>query len=144
RKTFILARTDALQPEGVENAIKRAEAYLEAGADGVYVEGPRSEEELEKIGKALRGPPLATSVLERGGVTPWLAPKAFAALGFDMILYPTTILFRVAWASEQAARALAAGKPLSPSASLDMKAFEDIVELPKWAQIEERFKAKAG
>lgn len=142
RKTFILARTDAIQPEGVENAIKRAEAYLEAGADGAYVEGPRSEEELEKVGKALKGAPLATSVLERGGVTPWLAPKDMADLGFDMILYPTTILFRAAWAIERAADALFQGKPLAPAGSLDMTALEDILELPKWAKIEETFAAK--
>jgi methylisocitrate lyase len=142
RNTFILARTDALAPEGVDNAIKRAEAYLEAGADGAYVEGPRSEEELERVGKALKGAPLATSVLERGGVTPWLAPKTFAALGFDMILYPTTILFRAAWAIERAAATLAEGKPLSPAGSLDMAALEEILELPKWAQIEETFAAK--
>jgi methylisocitrate lyase len=138
-ETFILARTDAIEPEGVENAIKRAEAYLEAGADGVYVEGPRNEDELAKVGRALRGAPLATSVLERGGVTPWLSPQDFADLGYSMILYPTTVLFRVAWATQRALETLREGKPLSGSASLDMPAFEEIVELSKWAAIEEAF-----
>ncbi|MBW8815500.1 MAG: isocitrate lyase/PEP mutase family protein [Caulobacterales bacterium] len=144
RKTFILARTDALQPEGVENAIRRAEAYLEAGADGAYVEGPKTLEELEEIGKALRGAPLAVSVLERGGVTPALPPDQFMALGFKMILYPATVLFRAAWAIEQALANLADGKPLSPNASLDMAAFEAIVELDKWAEIETRFPVEIG
>jgi 2-methylisocitrate lyase-like PEP mutase family enzyme len=102
-ETFILARTDAIEPEGLENAIKRAEAYLGAGADGAYVEGPRNLEELEKVSKALKGAPLATSVLERGGVTPWLAHGDFRDLGFTMILYPTTVLFRAAWAIERGA-----------------------------------------
>jgi 2-methylisocitrate lyase-like PEP mutase family enzyme len=139
RETFILARTDAIEPEGVENAIKRAEAYLEAGADGAYVEGPRTIGELEKVGRALRGAPLATSVLERGGITPWLSPKEFGRLGYTMILYPTTVLFRVAWAIERALKNLHDGKPLAANASLDMQAFEDIVELPKWAEIEKTF-----
>ena len=142
RKTFILARTDALEPEGVDNAIKRAEAYLEAGADGVYVEGPKSEAQLERVGKAFKGTPLATSVLERGGVTPWLPPKDLAALGYDMILYPTTVLFRVAWAIEKGLESLIQGRPLSPSASFDMAAVEEILELAKWAKIEETFAAK--
>jgi methylisocitrate lyase len=139
RKTFILARTDAIQPEGIENAIARAQAYLDAGADGAYVEGPRSVEELEKVGKALRGAPLATSVLERGGVTPWLPPRTFHDLGFAMILYPTTVLFRMAHATEQALASLKAGKPLSAAASFDMESFEELLELQKWAEIEKRF-----
>lgn len=137
--TFILARTDALAPEGVESAIARAKAYLDAGADGIYVEGPTSIEELERVGKALRGAPLATSVLERGGVTPWLSPDEFRAMGYSMILYPTSVLFRLAFATGQALADLRAGKPLDPSASLDMKAFEDLVELEQWARVESAF-----
>lgn len=137
--TFILARTDAIQPESVERAIRRAEAYLEAGADGAYVEGPRTVEELEQVGQALRGAPLATSVLERGGVTPWLSPAEFRQLGFSMILYPTSVLFRLMHASEQALRDLHAGKPLDEGDSVDMQRFEDVVDLPKWAAIEKRF-----
>lgn len=137
--TFILARTDALAPEGVESAIARAKAYLDAGADGVYVEGPTSIEELERVGKALRGAPLATSVLERGGVTPWLSPDEFRAMGYPMILYPTSVLFRLAFATEQALADLRTAKPLDPSASIDMKAFEGLVELEQWARIESAF-----
>ena len=137
--TFILARTDALQPESVDSAIARAEAYLNAGADGVYVEGPRSAEELERIGSALRGAALATSVLERGGVTPWLPADEFRRLGYTMILYPTTILFRLARSIELGLAAFRAGQPLDPAASIDMNRFEDIVDLPTWAEIEKSF-----
>lgn len=138
-KTFILARTDAIEPEGVDSAIRRAEAYLSAGADGAYVEGPRSVEELEQVGRALRGVPLATSVLERGGVTPWLAPTEFADLGFSMILYPTTILFRLVQSTTQGLLDLKSARPLDPGASVDMETFEQIIDLPKWAEIEQRF-----
>ncbi|HWE46687.1 MAG TPA: isocitrate lyase/PEP mutase family protein [Caulobacteraceae bacterium] len=139
RSTFILARTDALEPEGVDGAIRRAEAYLEAGADGAYVEGPRTVEELERVGRALRNVPLATSVLERGGVTPALPPSELSAMGFSMILYPASVLFRLSWAIEQALNDLKAQRPLDPAQSLDMKQYEEVVEMQVWAAIETSF-----
>jgi 2-methylisocitrate lyase-like PEP mutase family enzyme len=138
-ETFILARTDAIESEGVESAIRRAEAYVEAGADGVYVEGPRSEKEIEQVGRALRGVKLATSVMERGGVTPWLSPDSFRELGYSMILYPTTILFRIVKAIEQGVETLRQGLPLDVAASIDRKHFEEIIEMEKWGAIEDRF-----
>ncbi|HEX3385445.1 MAG TPA: isocitrate lyase/phosphoenolpyruvate mutase family protein, partial [Mucilaginibacter sp.] len=93
-KLFILARTDAIGPEGLNKAIKRAEHYLKAGADGVYLEGPTSINQLEQIGREFKNVPLATSVLENGGKTPWLSPDDFANMGFDMVLYPTTVIFQ--------------------------------------------------
>jgi methylisocitrate lyase len=126
------------------SALERANAYLEAGADGVYVEGPRSLEEIEQVGHALGHVPLATSVLERGGVTPWLPPQEFRRLGFSMILYPTTVLFSLAHASMQALDNLRAGQPLDPARSVDMARFEEIIDLPKWAEIEQRFTPHKG
>jgi 2-methylisocitrate lyase-like PEP mutase family enzyme len=136
---FILARTDALAPEGVDAAIRRAEKYLKAGADGVYVEGPESVEQLNRIGKAFRGEHLATSVLENGGKTPWLPPAEFGEMGYTMLLYPTTLLFRAARALQQAAEDLRAGKPLDKDDAVDMKAFLKIVELDHWQEIEKKF-----
>lgn len=139
--TFLLARTDAIEPEGVDSALRRAEAYLKAGADGVYVEGPRNRGELEMVGAAFKGTPLAVSVLERGGVTPWLAPPELAGLGFTMVLYPTTILFRIAFAAGQAIAALQQDHPLDASQSIDLAEFEQVTELESWAQIERRYGA---
>ena len=48
---FIIARTDAREPEGLDKALQRAERYVKAGADGIYIEAPTSEKELEHIGK---------------------------------------------------------------------------------------------
>jgi 2-methylisocitrate lyase-like PEP mutase family enzyme len=93
RDFFILARTDALDPEGLDGALRRGEAYLKAGADGIYIEGPTSIEQLKTIGKHFRGEQLATSILENGGKTPWLSPAEMGEMGFTMILYPTTLLF---------------------------------------------------
>ncbi|UIJ44382.1 isocitrate lyase/PEP mutase family protein [Sphingomonas cannabina] len=144
RDTFILARTDAIEPEGVDSALRRADAYLQAGADGVYVEGPRNRAELEQIGRALGGVPLATSVLERGGVTPWLSPGEFKALGYSMILYPTTLLFRLVRAIERGLDDLRAGGPLDETDSIDFARFEDLADLEKWGAIEDRYTPKQG
>jgi 2-methylisocitrate lyase-like PEP mutase family enzyme len=126
--------------ESVDAAIKRAEKYLKAGADGVYVEGPTSKDELKQVGKAFKGQHLATSILENGGKTPWLPPDEFADMGYTMLLYPTTILFRATRAIQQAAKDLRAGKPLDKNESVDMDEFEKIVELRHWQEIEKRFK----
>ncbi len=136
---FILARTDAIQPEGVDKAIKRAEQYLKAGADGVYLEGPTSEKELIAIGKAFKGTPLATSLLERGGATPWMDAKDLHKLGFTMILYPATLLFRITRQIQDALEDLKANKQLSKYNSVDMKEFEDIMDIDEWRKIEKKY-----
>src|SRR5947209_1349139 len=85
---FIIARTDALEAEGMRKALRRGEQYLEAGADALYVEGPRDDKELEEIGRAFQGQTLVTTMMEGGGETPWHTPQEFGELGFSMILYP--------------------------------------------------------
>lgn len=136
---FILARTDAIEPHGLDEGLRRGERYLDAGADGVYVEGPRTEQELEKVGKTFKGVPLATSILERGGKTPWMSPSELHGLGYDMILYPTTVLFRVVDAMQKALSDLKQGQPLSTADSVDLSSFEQIVRMSEWAEIENRF-----
>jgi 2-methylisocitrate lyase-like PEP mutase family enzyme len=136
---FILARSDALAAEGMDNTLRRGEQYLKAGADGIYIEGPESQEQLKVIGKTFSGTPLATSILENGGKTPWVSPKEMGKMGFSMVLYPTTLLFRTAYAIQQAAADLRDGKPLNAKEAVDMKQFEKIVDLDHWQTIEKKF-----
>jgi 2-methylisocitrate lyase-like PEP mutase family enzyme len=136
---FLLARTDAIEPEGLKAALRRAEAYLKAGADGVYLEGPTTKKELREIGRALKGVPLAVSILERGGKTPWLPPREFHAMGFSMLLYPASVIFRVARAIEVAVSDLRLGRRLAATESIDMAAFEKIVDLRYWSTLEQKF-----
>src|SRR5206468_2581354 len=137
--TFLLARTDARGPEGLDEALRRAEMYLEAGADGAYAEGLRSARELKRFGKALAGAPLAISILEGGGKTPWLPPAELHAMGISMILYPTTVLFRAARAVERALADLLAGRPTPEGEGLEFKQYEKLVGLPEWSDVEKRF-----
>src|SRR3546814_6019949 len=62
--TLIVARTDARTTLGLDEALRRAEAYRKAGADIIFVESPESEEEIERIGRTIDAPPLAKMVQE--------------------------------------------------------------------------------
>ena len=138
-ETFIIARTDALASHGMDEALRRAEAYLKAGADGIYVEAPRSVEDLERIARAFKGTPQMTNMFEGDGRTPWLPPSELYSLGYSMILYPTSILFRVTLAIEQALTDLQAGRATPQGEGVDLDHYETIVGLPEWSEIEERF-----
>jgi len=138
-ETFIMARTDALAPLGLDEALRRAELYLKAGADGVYIEAVETEDQLEKVGRALRGVPLATSILEGGGRTPWIDPKDLYALGYTMLLYPSTVIFRVTRAIQKAVADLKAGRPMRSEESVTFGEYEEILGLQQWAALEDEF-----
>jgi 2-methylisocitrate lyase-like PEP mutase family enzyme len=137
--TFIIARTDGRSAESLADAIKRAEAYRDAGADGLYVEGLRSAAELKRVGKALKGTPLATTMMEGGGQMAWLPPEEIHGYGFQMILYPTTVLFQLTRAVEKALAGLKGGRPMPPAAAVTLDGFEEVVGMPGWQQVEEEF-----
>jgi 2-methylisocitrate lyase-like PEP mutase family enzyme len=135
---FIIARTDAIAVNGVDDALRRGEMYLKAGADGIYVEGPRNIKELEAVGRAFKGEALVVTMLEGGGVTPWASPQEFYKLGFNMILYPTTLLFRQTRAIQRALTDLKAGRPMPDNDSVSMTEFEKLVDIAYWKSIEEK------
>ena len=94
RDFFIVARTDALAVDGIDEAIARVEAAREAGADASFVEAPESIERLEQIGRRSPAPNVANMI--EGGKTPVLAKEELAQLGFHLILYPLAGLFAAA------------------------------------------------
>jgi methylisocitrate lyase len=94
RDLFIVARTDARQPLGLDAAIERCLAYREAGADALFVEAPQSVDELEAIASALPGP-LVANMIERGA-TPQLSRSELEQLGFALIVCPLAGLFAAA------------------------------------------------
>lgn len=138
QELFVIARTDAIAVNGLDDALRRGEMYLKAGADGVYVEGPRDFKELEAVGRAFKGEALVVTMLEGGGVTPWTSPQEFSRLGFNMILYPTTVLFRQTRAMQRALADLKAGRPMPKDESVTMDEFERIVDIAYWKSIEEK------
>src|SRR5215213_5061802 len=94
RDIFVVARTDARQPLGLDAAIERCLSYKEAGADALFVEAPESVEELERIADALPGP-LVANMIERG-VTPHLDRSELERLGFNLIVCPLAGLYAAA------------------------------------------------
>jgi 2-methylisocitrate lyase-like PEP mutase family enzyme len=83
---LVVARTDAVATDGVDAAIRRAEAYVEHGADVIFVDAPESRAQLERIGESLSDVPLLTNI-PYGGKTPVLPASELEALGFDVMIY---------------------------------------------------------
>jgi 2-methylisocitrate lyase-like PEP mutase family enzyme len=135
---FIIARTDARAVHGLDEALRRAEIYLKAGADGLFIEAPQSAEELARIGRAFAGVPQLANMVEGGGRTPVLPPHELYRLGFAMVAYPTTLIFRVARALEAALADLKAARPAGKNDGVDFETFKDIVSLGRWAEVEQR------
>ncbi len=91
-ETLIIARTDAIAVEGFEPALDRAERYAEAGADVVFVEAPRSVEQMQAIVARLGGRvPLMANMVE-GGKTPLMDAEALGRIGFSLVIFPGGIV----------------------------------------------------
>lgn len=86
---LIVARTDARYAHGLDEALRRGEAFLEAGADVLFVESPESLEELRRVGDTFKGAMLLANMVE-GGRTPYLDTTELAGLGFAVALFPAT------------------------------------------------------
>jgi 2-methylisocitrate lyase-like PEP mutase family enzyme len=92
RETLIIARTDAIAVEGFDRAVERAILYGEAGADMLFVEAPKTRDELARMAGALRGQaPLMANMVE-GGKTPPLSAAELEAIGFALVIFPGGIV----------------------------------------------------
>lgn len=90
--TIIIARTDALAVNGFEDALDRAEHYLLAGADALFIEAPQTHEQMKVIGESFGGRvPLVHNLVE-GGNSPVADAAALAALNYRIALYPAALL----------------------------------------------------
>lgn len=136
-ETFLVARTDARAINGLDDALRRGERYLKAGADGVFIEAPESPEELRRIGAEFRHVPQIANMLE-GGRTPILSPAELASLGFAMVAYPTSLIFRVARVLESALAELRAGR-LPQERLVTFDQFKTMMNFTDWATVEDRF-----
>ncbi len=94
RDFLILARTDARASAGLDEAIRRAEAYAKAGADAIFIEAPESVEEMKKIGASVEAPLVSNQL--HGGKTPILPQAELKQMGFGAAIYPTAGLFAAA------------------------------------------------
>lgn len=91
-KTLVIARTDAIAVEGFERALDRGEAYLEAGADVVFVEAPENDEQMQGIVKRFgKRVPLMANMIE-GGRTPLKSLQELEAIGFRLVIFPAGVV----------------------------------------------------
>lgn len=88
---IIVARTDAMAPLGIEEAIKRGKLYREMGADIVFVEAPRSVDDMKKIADQIDAPLVANMIEE--GITPNLTSKELLEMGYKIALFPLSGLY---------------------------------------------------
>ena len=89
-KVLILGRTDARHQLGLGEAINRATKFAELGADILFIESPRTEEEMVEICRSVPGPKMANIV--EGGLTPELRPDVLGEIGYSLAAYPLTLL----------------------------------------------------
>jgi len=103
-KTLIIARTDALGVNGFEDALQRAERYLEAGADVLFIEAPKTLEQMQRIGAQFGDRvPLVHNLVE-GGASPVEGSDELEALNYKIALYPVALLHAFVPRAEQLLR----------------------------------------
>jgi 2-methylisocitrate lyase-like PEP mutase family enzyme len=141
RDLQIIARTDARAVEGLDRAIERAQAFVEAGADLTFVEAPVSPEELARITREIPVPQVANIVF--GGKTPDPGRERLAEMGFSIVLYANAALQAALKASYEVLGALKKEGSLASVADR-LASFEErqrAVAKHEWDALESRYRA---
>lgn len=137
-RTFIIARTDAREVYGMDEALRRGERYARAGADGLFIEAPESVQELEQIGRALAGTPLMANMLE-GGRTPILRPAELETLGFRIVIYGISLLMRSVRVMQDSLADLRSGELRLVGSGVGFEEYKRIVGFDHWSALENRY-----
>lgn len=137
-ETWILARTDARAVYDLDEAIRRAERYIKAGADGIFVEAPRSVAELERIGSCFKGVPQICNPL-MGGHTPILPIEELGRLGFHAAVLGLDTVMHAAKAVEAVLLDMKSGAFALRDKGMDFEHYKQVVGFDKWEGIDERF-----
>ena len=140
-KNFIIvARTDARATEGLDKAIERGLYYKKVGADVIFVEAPKTIQEMKKIGSTINAPLVANMI--EGGATPISSQINLFEMGFKIILYPLSVLFSNTYATLQILRELKrSGTTRKFNKKLvNFNQFNDLVELKKYRKLEKQYK----
>ena len=136
----IIARTDANAVNGLEDALRRGRAYREAGADVIFIEAPRSIEELQAIAQAFPNTPLLFNWAE-SGKTPLLTLNEIHTLGFKLVIFPVSLLFAATRAMLSLLEVLKQGEtPASfSSQTVTFSQFTQHIGLPEIQGLERRY-----
>jgi len=137
---IIVARTDSRAIEGLEAAIERGIQNKKTGADAIFIEAPRSLDEMKKIGKEIKAPLVANMI--EGGATPMNSAQTLNKIGFNIILYPLSVLFANTFATMNILQEL---KNTGTTSKYKQKVvnfdqFNNLVELDKFKKMETKYK----
>lgn len=136
---LFVARTDALGIEGIDAAVERAQRYIAAGADMVFVQGADSIEDLARVARDVPGPRFANISQARGRITVTLEELERAAA--SVVIFPSLALFAATAAVERAMRALRAGRPLEEIGEglMPLARYNELVGLAELNEREARY-----
>jgi 2,3-dimethylmalate lyase len=139
KEFIIVARTDARATSGLAEAIERGKAYFKSGADVIFIEAPRSVDELSEIGKKIDAPLVANMI--EGGVTPNLTAKELHKIGYSIGVFPLSGLFASAYAMKKIFEELR--KYGSTSGRRDImvtfEEFNKLVNLQRYVDLERKY-----
>jgi len=135
----IVARTDARAPIGLDEAIERGKAYKKVGADVIFVEAPRSIEELKKVAEEIDAPLVANMIED--GVTPTLSAQELLNLGYRMAVFPLSALYSATYAMRQVLTELkkTGATRVTRKMMVTFKDFNRFVDLGKYMNLEKRY-----
>ncbi|MBF0107814.1 MAG: oxaloacetate decarboxylase [Magnetococcales bacterium] len=134
----IVARTDARAIHGLEDALKRGERYLAAGADLLFVEAPRSRDELECIARHFPGHHLFANIIE-GGKTPNLSARELETMGYKVVVFALSGLFAATEALQNCfAHLKHFGTTEGLAHRMDFAGFEKVIGLDRHRALEKK------
>jgi carboxyvinyl-carboxyphosphonate phosphorylmutase len=136
---IIVARTDARAPMGLDEAIERGKAYRKAGADVIFVEAPRSVEELKKVADEIDAPLVANMIED--GITPNLSAKELLRLGYRIAVFPLSALYSATFAMRQVLTELKNTGTTKEARSImvTFKDFNQFMDLDHFATLEKKY-----
>ena len=136
---IIVARTDARAPIGLEEAIERGKAYRKAGADVIFVEAPRSVEELKRVANEIDAPLVANMIED--GVTPNLSASELLKLGYHMAVFPLSAIYSATFAMRQVLTELrnTGTTKAARNIMVTFKDFNELMNLDQFMDLERRY-----
>ena len=136
---IIVARTDARAPIGLDEAIERGKAYRKAGADVIFVEAPRSFEELKRVADEIDAPLVANMIED--GVTPNLSANELLQLGYRIAVFPLSAIYSATYAMRQVLTELKNTGTTKEGRSImvTFKDFNQFMDLDHFANLEKRY-----
>ncbi|MDQ3836114.1 MAG: oxaloacetate decarboxylase [Thermoproteota archaeon] len=139
KEFIIVARTDARAPIGLDEAIERGKAYRKAGADVIFVEAPRSIEELKKVADEIDAPLVANMIED--GITPNLQASELLKLGYRIAVFPLSALYCATFAMRQVLTELknTGATRDARNTMITFKDFNQFMDLDRFIDLEKRY-----